>query len=631
MANAVRILAAIRHDLGDNTEALALCDRALDIYKQAPTSPGDEGALWSLRALCLRALGRNEEAEESIQNAVKGAELQRAYSSGGERERATTFTDYNYVYDIQLVWQEDAGDVGEMFATIEAMKARSFLDELRMSDSDILAGLPADVRTRITQQGERLRRQLAAAESEYNRLTDDATDKSPDAENRRKAAAQAVLAARDALYDHSNQVRAASPLYRELLTHQAEPMTLAKAQQELVEPGELMLSYHVENKQTYLILVSHDVTRFVKLSVDENQARLLGVEPGPLTSAKLSAVLTGDDSVLAALSNPKSELNPNDKLAALWMVLIPEEERTALVDGSIKLLTVLPDGPLALLPFETLIVDDVAPVKYLVDAGPPIIYAPSATVLENLAGRQASTTIASEPVLTLGDPAYPSAQPPVDALARQLPVRSAREVFRSRLARLPYSGREAAWVEEHFQKHGLGCVRLTAAEATEARLRALLPNRQIVHLACHGMAEDSYGNFFGCLAVAPGKANDPNDDGFLYAAEICELPLEGCELAILSACETNYGPQQTGEGVWNLSRAVLVAGARRVVASNWVVDDEAGATLVSYFAAELAKAGDNPTHRQYAAALQKAKRAVRQQARWSNPFYWGSLVLVGPN
>ena len=60
------------------------------------------------------------------------------------------------------------------------------------------------------------------------------------------------------------------------------------------------------------------------------------------------------------------------------------------------------------------------------------------------------------------------------------------------------------------------------------------------------------------------------------AKDDCELAIKDCELAILSACETNYGPQQKGEGVWALSRGFLVAGARRVVASNWLVDDEAG-------------------------------------------------------
>ncbi len=48
--------------------------------------------------------------------------------------------------------------------------------------------------------------------------------------------------------------------------------------------------------------------------------------------------------------------------------------------------------------------------------------------------------------------------------------------------------------------------------------------------------------------------------------------------------------------MWALSRGFLVAGSRRVVASNWLVDDEAAASLTSYFCAGVASAlGVNPT------------------------------------
>src|SRR5690606_23500364 len=124
-------------------------------------------------------------------------------------------------------------------------------------------------------------------------------------------------------------------------------------------------------------------------------------------------------------------------------------------------------------------------------------------------------------------------------------------------------------------RQGTTSVKLARGEATEANLRRLISGREIVHLACHGMAESGFGNFFGCLAVAPGRRGDANDDGFLYTPEIYQLDMKGCELAILSACETNFGPQQTGEGIWTISRGFLISGARRVVASNWVVDDEA--------------------------------------------------------
>ena len=44
-----------------------------------------------------------------------------------------------------------------------------------------------------------------------------------------------------------------------------------------------------------------------------------------------------------------------------------------------------------------------------------------------------------------------------------------------------------------------------------------------------------------------------------------------------------------------------------------------------------ARAGMKGQPVDYAAALQKAKRWVRQQEKWQSPYYWGAFVLVGPN
>jgi len=73
-----------------------------------------------------------------------------------------------------------------------------------------------------------------------------------------------------------------------------------------------------------------------------------------------------------------------------------------------------------------------------------------------------------------------------------------------------------------------------------------------------------------------------------------------------------------------------VAGARRVVASNWLVDDEAAANLVSYFCGGIAKAEGKGEAIDHAKALHDAKRWVRRQEKWRSPYYWGTFVLVGP-
>jgi CHAT domain-containing protein len=164
-------------------------------------------------------------------------------------------------------------------------------------------------------------------------------------------------------------------------------------------------------------------------------------------------------------------------------------------------------------------------------------------------------------------------------------------------------------------------------------VRYNVKGRRVVHLACHGLVDTLYGNFFGALALAPNPSRkaDPSDNGFLTADEICQLDLRACELAVLSACETNYGPQQFGEGVWALTRSFLVAGARRVVASNWLVDDEAAASLISYYCGLIARDEQAGKPIDHAQALAEAKRWVRGQSRWQHPFYWATFVLVGPS
>ncbi len=250
---------------------------------------------------------------------------------------------------------------------------------------------------------------------------------------------------------------------------------------------------------------------------------------------------------------------------------------------------------------------------------------PSVTVLDSLRIRpDVKFAPDREAVLTVGDPVYGETE---------LQANAARSVLaRGQLSRLPNSGLESRWVSEIFGKDGKSAVRLLEADATEANVCEAAAARKLIHLACHGLTDQAHGNLFGALALTPGTNPDeePRDDGFLSLGEIYELNLRGCELAILSACETNYGPEQQGEGVWSLSRGFLVAGTRRVVASNWVVDDEATANLVSYFCGGLAKAEAAGDTHAYGAALLAAKRQIRKQEKWQAPYYWASMVLIGP-
>jgi CHAT domain-containing protein len=320
------------------------------------------------------------------------------------------------------------------------------------------------------------------------------------------------------------------------------------------------------------------------------------------------------------------------RLAALWQLLVPAAERERLSKGKVKHLMVVPDGPLALIPFEALVLDAARP-RYLLDTGTPIVCAPSATILHYLSERPShEAPRGREPVLTVGDPAYPeSVRRAEDVFAQVLPDSRFRSA-KGKLARLPNSATESTKVVENFRSAGVEAVQFLGKKATENTVRQNVSGRRLIHLACHGLADQSWGNIFGALALTPGPRadKDPGDDGFLTMAEIHALDLRSCELIILSACNTNFGPQQRGEGIWGLARGMLAAGARRVVASNWIVEDRSVGELIDEFTLGLAQSAKKGEKSDRARALLAARRKIRQTEKWQDPFYWASLVLIGP-
>jgi CHAT domain-containing protein len=173
---------------------------------------------------------------------------------------------------------------------------------------------------------------------------------------------------------------------------------------------------------------------------------------------------------------------------------------------------------------------------------------------------------------------------------------------------------------------------LTGGQATRRAFVAALPGRRVLHLAAHAFADERFGNQFGALALAPAppRKGTPADDGLLYLHEIFTLPLGDCELAVLSGCVTNVGPQQPLEAGVTLASGFLSAGARRVVASHWSVADDATADLMGVFFEEVTAAARKGEPPDYPGALQRARRSLRGQPRWAAPFYWAPFVLVGP-
>jgi CHAT domain-containing protein len=76
---------------------------------------------------------------------------------------------------------------------------------------------------------------------------------------------------------------------------------------------------------------------------------------------------------------------------------------------------------------------------------------------------------------------------------------------------------------------------------------------------------------------------DVDRDGRLEVRELFGLNLRGCDLAVLSACETLLGRWHQGDEIIGLTRAFLRAGVPTVVASLWNVSDESTFRLMVRF------------------------------------------------
>ena len=258
--------------------------------------------------------------------------------------------------------------------------------------------------------------------------------------------------------------------------------------------------------------------------------------------------------------------------------------------------------------------------------------------------------------LVLANPNYDrpmSRQPPAvrhDAVAT-VPQRRSAEVGSNQWKPLPASELEGQKVANLL---GTGLISGSAA-TTKALQRQKGP--RVLHVATHGffVADQETQPTEALQAIQEGSrllrslrqedpqlrsglvfagANqpdlDPNDDGYLTAAEAATLNLKGTELVVLSACSTGQGEVRTGEGVYGLQRSLTVAGARSTLLSLWKVDDAATAEFMGRYYQRL-KSGEGRSDA--LAAVQTEFRSGKVQspsgANWKEPYYWAAWQLVG--
>ncbi len=111
--------------------------------------------------------------------------------------------------------------------------------------------------------------------------------------------------------------------------------------------------------------------------------------------------------------------------------------------------------------------------------------------------------------------------------------------------------------------------------------------------------------------------------GIVTAREIAGFDWWGTQLVVLSVCQTGVGAVASGDGVYGLRRAIVLAGAESQVVSLWNVNDSSARVLMRAYYGELSRGTGR------AEALRQAKLHLLHQPHYAHPYYWAAFIPAG--
>lgn len=358
----------------------------------------------------------------------------------------------------------------------------------------------------------------------------------------------------------------------------AHPVSLAEAQALAARLDVEIFEYFLGDRRAFLLRVSADEVSFQELP-----------PPAQIASEVQKLRACFDD--LAAYRDLFV-----GSARRLGRALLPEgtwPERVVIV----------PHGSLFSLPFDVLLTDEPpadGPLPFLIRSS-EITLAPSVSAFAAL--QSTTRRKAVHRALLVGDP----------IVADSTSTAPGRVATRRPVGRLDHAAREFEAAQSFFEPGSVASYR--GIGATEASVKEHLEEAQEIHLVCHGSLDERSPLLSG-LWFVPGAGQD----GFLSVAEVQALETRA-DVVILSACVTARGHTVRWDGVHGLTRAFFLAGARRVVASLWGVEDAATADLMTRFYEHRRDGQDVST------ALHRAKLELLEAGK--EPVTWAGFIVQG--
>ena len=624
--------------LGEHQKGLDLLNQALALYRAIAHSEGETLTLFRI-AQVNRRMANLEEARAKMEIVINKIDSLRKKKSTSQDLRISFFAlvqkYYEEYIDLLMQMHATAPKAGYDLAALginEKTLARGFIELLDELRADIRQGVDPKLLDHERSLNERITTKL-------DNLTKLLSAKHTDLQ---KTAAEKEIAMLTEEYRQAQaDIRKKSPRYAALV--EPQPNSAQEIQKNLLAADTMLLEYALGDQHSYLWAVTpNSITSYQlppRLQIETAVRRVYDLlttrQPGGSTTDQRTG-LAGHDAKYRA-----------EAAALSKMLLGPIASEL----GTKRLLIVAP-GALQYLPFAALPDPAVANRLLTADYQPlitnhEIVNLPSASVLAVLRrdtdGRKAnpkSVAVFADPVFNLDDPRIknlaggeapqqgssrrsrtaPPASPVKPSDSRNALMGAMRGDL-TKLARLPFSREEG----EAIFAIAADAVGLKALDFQANRTTATgseLSQYRIVHFATHGLLNSEHPELSGLVLSLVDKAGQPQD-GFLRLHEIYNLRLPA-ELVVLSACQTALGRDIRGEGLVGLTRGFMYAGAQRVVASLWQVDDLATAELMRKFYKKMLQDKLRP-----AAALRAAQIEMLQTKRRQSPYFWAAFVLQG--
>ena len=582
-------------DLGNRDEARRLFEKALPLSQAAEDAPEQLEARYRIARSEFRA-GEDENAKRHLTIALDSIESLRR-TVGDADLQASDFAQMRKCHQlyVDILMREhgrnpaSASDVLALEVS-ESARARTLLDSLKTRDQERPLNQGED------QSAERLKLQIAVEQAYDQRL-------------------KLLLEG-----DHKRELEENSATLTQAIDSLQRMEDIAREEAKALPP-----SGHPLSAEDILKASKTLPATLLEYALGADQSYLWVVHDGAINSYVLNARqeeiegLVGRWRKLAATHLPRegdgTELELQSIASKLSCLLLknyigPQNEK----------LTIVADGELAAFPFAAL------PLNGCDDKpGPPLLTAhqvvmtPSLSIFLNHPVRGQQTGFSKE-IAIVANPVFDPGDSRVHVKPSDLRrgPQSIKEV--PALPRLTGTAEEAKGIQQIVGTEKASI--FTGFNASvETMLSPEMRNYRVLHLATHGLTDESTPGFSGLVLSLVSPDGRPVF-GYLKTHDIANLDLHP-ELVVLSDCESGTGSYLSGEGVTGLAYAFLHAGARQVASTLWEVDDEVTKELMIRFYKGMYSAGLEP-----ADALRQSQIQMMQSPHRSAPYYWAGFEII---